>query len=1210
MFRELANCWPIALLCPALAGASPLVWKEEAGYRVAPLAVPANGHSGFTRLNPAELGIDFTNALDPARVKQFQNLMNGSGLAAADVDGDGLVDLYFCHKQAPNQLYRNLGNGHFENITVRANAGCTNQSSIGAVFADVDGDGAPDLLVSSFGGPHALLHNDGHGHFTDVTAAAGISGKSGSTSLALADLDGDGDLDLYWCNFGIEAILRDGSVVASRMVNGRPHVTGRYANRVQIVDGMMVELGDPDVVFLNDGHGRFTPLPWEKAFTDAAGKPAQMPRDFGLAVQIRDINGDGTPDIYVCNDFQTPDRLWLGDGRGHFREAAPHVLPTLSYASMGVDFADIDRDGRLDFFTVEMLSRDLRQHLCTSSTTRPIQRIPGDFSRREELPRNALYWNRGDGTWAEIACFAGVAATSWSWTPVFLDVDLDGWEDLLVSNGHLHDINNRDIAEATKTTAAADRAVLATKDQLQHYPALEPPKVAFRNRHDRTFEECSSAWGFNATEMAHGMITVDFDGDGDLDVVLNGLKGPPLIYRNESSAPRVAVRLKGQPGNSTGVGARITMTGGPVVQTQEMIAGGQYLSQSEPLRVFAAGTGAGPMTLTVDWRSGRRSVVTGVRANHEYEILEPAAGPNFVAPVSTPPRPLFDDVSHELHHDHTEGPFNDFEQQPLLPQRYSQLGAMVAWTDLDGDGKIDLVIGTGRGGNVAAFRGDGHGKFTAGKIGGPAASDDVLGWVSLPGDRGTHQLLGALANYETGAAQSPVAQRWTWQQDTFTPTENLPSSAASSGPIAAADVDGDGDLDVFIGARLTARRWPQPGGSRWFRNDGGRLVLDEVASRPFASVGPVSDALLVDLDGDGMVELVLACELGPIRIFRRVQETWQETTSDWGLAGLTGWWNSVAAGDFDGDGRIDLVAGNRGENSLWQVWGDARPNVTCFDSGDGSLAIVEAVQVGAALLPFRDRKLLATALPELNERFPTHAGYADAGVTGILRALGPTAENCHTLRASSLASHVLLQRDKKFIAKKLPAAAQWTPVFGLAVADFDGDGRTDVVLAQNQFSVRPEDSRQHSGRALWLRGDGQGGFTAESSEISGLAIDGEQRGAAAADFDEDGRPDVVITQNASSTRLYRNAAGKPGWRIRLQGPPGNPDGIGAIVRAGRAASSGPAIPVTAGGGYGCQASPIVLLPGDSDAVEVHWPGGKISRTALSGSPRTIQIPHP
>ena len=301
---------------------------------------------------------------------------------------------------------------------------------------------------------------------------------------------------------------------------------------VKIVDGRYLELGEPDVLYWNEGGGRLRPALWAESFTDEDGRPLlEAPPDFGLAVQVRDINGDGNPDIYVCNDFQTPDRMWLGDGKGKFRAAPRHALRSMSYASMGVDFADIDRDGHLDFYTVEMLRRDHERHLRSFPALAPRTRMPGLGLDREDVPRNGLFRNRGDTTWEEVACLAGVAATEWSWAPLFLDVDLDGWEDLLVSNGFRHDVNDRDVgarvASKRKTEMRGDRSMLA------NYPPIHAPKVAFRNRRDLTFEDVSAAWGLDSPRPAHGAATADLDGDGDLDVVMSCMDGPPLVYRNQ-----------------------------------------------------------------------------------------------------------------------------------------------------------------------------------------------------------------------------------------------------------------------------------------------------------------------------------------------------------------------------------------------------------------------------------------------------------------------------------------------------------------------------------------------------------------------------------------------------------------------------------------------------------------------------------------------------
>jgi len=1202
--------------------AADLKWEAGNGHRRAKLLVPVDGKAGFTALQPAQTGVQWTNYLPMNRVADRQNMMNGAGLAAGDFDGDGLCDLFFCQKEGASALYRNLGGWRFEDVTASAGVACTNQSSTGAVFADLNGDGRLDLLVNSFTGPNACFLNLGGGRFTNVTQAAGLLSKGGTTSSALGDMDGDGDLDLYELYFGIEAILRDGGAYSTRMVNGKPVVTGRFARRLKIIDGTMHEYGDPDVFYLNDGKARFTPLPWESGFRDEDGRPMTPPPDFGLAVQIRDINGDGAPDIYICNDFQTPDRVWLNDGTGRFKAISRLSLRNMSYASMGVDFGDLDRDGRLDFFTVEMLSRDRSRHLRQSSPMYLKHRTPGQIEDREEVARNAFYWNRGDGTYAEIAFYTGLAASDWSWTPICLDVDLDGYEDMLVSNGHLFDVNDRDVSATLPT--AKGQSMSANRLVLLRYPRLDPPKAAFRNRGDLTFEDAAARWGFNSRAIAHGMALADLDNDGDQDVVLNVVNGPPLIYRNDGTGPRVAVRLKGKAPNIFGIGAMIEVTGGPVpVQAQEMMCGARYLSHDDAIRTFATGGLTNRLSIKVTWRNGTQSIVAGVEPNYLYEIDEGSAAPAR-RPAATVVKALFEDASATLAHKHVEQGYDDFQRQPLLPRKFSQLGPGVAWCDLDADGRDDLIVGSGQGGKLSLFRNAGSARFEPWPDASwdqPAADDHTaIAGARIAGARTT--FWAGMSSYEAPASGRAAATQFSIQGRTVATGGSVPADAASCGPLALADLDADGGLELFAGGRLIPGRYPEPASSRLFRLNGNEPVLDAYNSRVLDKAGMVSGAVFSDLNGDGYPELILACEWGPLKIFRNERgklSAWDapviwpssrntQHAARSTLRELTGLWNSLTAGDFDGDGRMDLVAGNWGLNSFYNL-APAGPWLMYYGdfNGDGRVGLLEAYYNPEMKknVPWRDMSLVSQAMPWVRERFASHKIYSEAGVAQVLGERHATSTE---LKAVTLASVVLLNRGDHFEAAPLPAQAQWTPAMGLSVADADGDGNEDLFVAQNFFAVRPEDDRLDAGRGLWLHGDGKGHFSPLSGQESGVKVYGEQRGAALSDYDGDGRIDLVVTQNGAETKLYRNVGARPGLRVRLE-LAGQADAIGAQIRLLSGQTMGPAREIHAGGGYWSQDSAVQVMnaPGAATDIWVRWPGGKTTTSPLPPEAKEVVV---
>ena len=497
----------LSLSRAAKAGAA-TNWQTSAGCRWAELPVPAAGKTGFTLLPPETTAITFTNFITDQRSVSNQNLLNGSGVALGDVDGDGLCDIYLCRLDGRNnKLYRNLGNWKFQDITDSAGVGCGHQNSTGAVLADIDGDGDLDLLVNSMGGGTRIFENDGKGHFKEVTAQAGVA----CMSMALGDVDGDGNLDLYVTNFRSSTIREEpntkftveyveGKPVVAK-VNGMPANSPEYAGRFAIApNGTVLEFGEVDVLYLGDGKGHFTALSFTNGdyFVDEDGQRlTEPPRDWGLAVQFYDLNGDGAPDIYVCNDLFTPDRIWINNGKGKFQAIDRLALRDTSTFSMGIDCGDLNRDGVVDFFVVDMFGRNHQKRQVQIGESGPLWWPVGLMDNRPQVDRNTLQVGRGDGTFAEAAFYAGVEASEWSWTPIFLDVDLDGFEDILVANGQLRDFQNGDMLahlEAAQAGKGLSRSEILHIWEL--FPRLETPKVAFRNRGNLTFEEMGAAWGF------------------------------------------------------------------------------------------------------------------------------------------------------------------------------------------------------------------------------------------------------------------------------------------------------------------------------------------------------------------------------------------------------------------------------------------------------------------------------------------------------------------------------------------------------------------------------------------------------------------------------------------------------------------------------------------------------------------------------------------
>ncbi len=920
-------------------------------------------------------------------------------------------------------------------------------------------------------------------------------------SMALADIDGDGDLDLYVANYRTSTIRSTGFNVLN--VNGRRSILPEDRDQLEYTpEGRVLEHGEPDALYLNLGEARFQPVSWTHGvFRDESGIPlTQAPRDWGQAALFRDLNGDGFPDLYVCNDFQSPDRIWINDGQGHFQALASTALRNTPTFSMSIDCGDLNRDGHDDLLIVDMLDPGHRLRMAHSSG---IMAAAGDFEtarNRPQLNRNTLHFGRGDGTFAELAYLVGLEASGWTWSTIFLDVDLDGFEDVLMTTGHLFDTQDLDANARIQANGPYRKDQIPQK--LLMYPRLPQAKSLYRNLGGVRFEEVGREWGFGDEGVAHGMCVADLDNDGDHDVVVNELN---------------------------------------------LVAG------------------------------------------------------------------LFVDESGRLGHVHLEPFHEDFERQALLPRRMSQLGPGVGWMDLDGDGNEDVVIGSGKGGSLSGYLGDGRGGFRRmeGMPLGQMTGRDQTGIVGWRRGEGTMMVLSGTANYEDGVVGGSSVRVYDLGNKRV--EDALPAWEASAGPLALGGLAEDGSLSLFIGGRVTVGGYPKACSSKVYANRGGKWELDEVNTEVLKEVGMVSGAVWTDLDGDGRSELVLACEWGPVKVFRNGGGKLEEATTAWGLGGSVGGWNGIGGGDFDGDGRMDLVVSNWGLNTGYRASVEEPRRLYVADLvGNGQESLMEAWKDRSMgkWVPEVDRDGLGKEWPWVQAKYPRHREYAEASVEEIL---GEAGKKTRVLEANWLETTVFLNRGKRFEVGKLPVEAQWSPGFGVNVADFDGDGKEDVFVSQNFFAVPMRTSRSDAGRGLVLRGDGRGGFEAMKGQESGVKVYGEQRGSAVGDYDGDGRVDLLVSQNGGETKLYRNARGKVGLRVRLKGSENNREGIGAVIRLGEGNGKwGAAREVHAGSGYWSMDSVVTVMarPEGARRIAVRWPGkGPVVESELPPGAREVVVHH-
>lgn len=1067
----------------------------------------------FERLAPEATGVTFSNDLPRDSAFNILNYLyyyNGAGVAVGDVDGDSLPDLYFASNLGKNRLYRNLGNYRFEDVTDRAGVAGPPGWKTGVTMADVDGDGRLDLYASAVSylgmqGRNVLYINNGDGTFTDRTDAFGLAHAGFSTQAAFFDYDGDGDLDMYLLNHSAHTERAIGSPALRRV----PHPSAG------------------DRLFRNDG----------ARFTDVSAQAGiyQGVEGYGLGIVASDLDLDGCIDLYVANDFQENDYLYRNNCDGTFTESIARATAHTSRFSMGVDAADLDNDGRPDLVVLDMLP-EREDVLKTSASSEGFNLF--DLRVRAgywpQYARNTLQLNRGGLRFSEIGYLAGVPATDWSWSALLADLDDDGRKDLFVTNGiygRPNDLDYINYVGNDAVQASLARGVSAADlPLLDSMPRIPLANFAFRNDGGLRFTDRAAAWGLGEPGFSNGAAYADLTNSGVLDLVVNNVNAPASIYRNRvrerTGNSSLTVRLKGAGRNTAGVGARVLLTVGGETQLVEQMPTRGFLSSVDPSLHFGVGKATRADSLVVIWPDRRMQVVHDVPLGASI-ILDQALATGRWTPAAPAAAPVFADATASMRATvrHLENDFLDYDREPLMPHRLSTEGPALASGDVNGDGLDDLYVGGAKwqAGTLLVQQRDGafrpvvQAAFAMDSI----PEDVDAAFFDADGD-GDLDLYVVSAGNEFWGEMEQLADRLYLNdgRGNFTKSADaLPTFRENGSCVLPADFDGDGDVDLFVGSRVVARRYGETPRSHLLVNDGrGRFrdVTAEVGGG-LGEAGMVTSGGWIDFDGDGQLDLVVAGEWMPVRVFRQEGGRFAERSVEAGLGGSEGWWNSVTVADLNGDGRQDLVLGNLGLNSYLKAspTEPARLYVADFFS-TGSLKQILTFYKGGVSYPVAGRDDLVRLMPALRQRYPSYKAFGAARVEDIL----PTTElaKATVLEAHTFGSAVAIASGTGFRLQPLPVEAQLFPVFVSLAGDFDGDGRVDLLLGGNFFGVPPVYGRYDAGYGLLLRGAGDGSFAAVDMGASGVAITGEVRDLKLVRR-PGGRTAVAVARNNDTLRL-------------------------------------------------------------------------------------------
>ena len=1082
----------------------------------------------FTLLKSQSTGLKFTNTIredDSLHVLIYEYLYNGHGIGVADFNNDGFQDVFISGNDVNHKLFINKGDFRFEDVTRHAGVKGNGTWGTGVSVADVNADGLPDIYVSHSGKyPDEKLVNElfinqglvkGVPQFREEAKAYGLDAPgTQSTQAAFFDYDRDGDLDMFLLNHSLHT---HNAFLNTRKLRATADM--RYGNRLFRND---MSAG------ANGNAAAEAPI-----FTDVTQSSGIInnPINYGLSVNVSDINQDGWPDLYTTSDYTEQDCYYVNNGDGTFTQSIKKSFHHTSKFSMGADIADFNNDALPDVFTLDMLPEDNhRQKLLKGPDQYDQYHLLIDSGFYRQHMRNMLHVNRGtdsDGNvrFSEIGQLAGVSNTDWSWAGLFADLDNDGWKDLLVTNGYLRDFTDLDFlkytfADAQFKAATEGKSDFKTYALVQKMPSNKLGNYTFRNNGDLTFSDKTKSWGLDVPSISNAAAYADLDNDGDLDLVIGNNNEPVMVWQNNSApgARWLQLKLSGSGGNSAAIGARVSLYTSQQVQYLEQYPVRGFQSSVPPILHFGL-----PSTdvdsLKVEWPSGKTTILRDLKAGRLVSLREADAVVSNAPSRKLSNDPLFTLASeeHGIPFTHRENEFVDFKVEVLMPYQLSRMGPAVAKADVNGDGNEDVFIGGALDQPGALFfqRGDGTFESSSSAVWNKDAAHEDVNALFFDADKDGDADLYVVSGGNEYEDHSPEYQDRLYLNDGnggFVKANGgaLPPMGSSKQAVAAADFDRDGDLDLFVGGRGKAGSFPLPSRSYLLRNDSGNgqvKFTDVTASTTsgLALPGMVTTATWSDFNGDDYPELIIAGDWMPVMLWKNEKGRLKDISKRAGLLNTSGQWGALITSDVDGDGDLDIIGGNAGLNTQYKPSADEpmTMHVGDFDS-NGNIDPIIGYYIQGKSYPMASRDELLDHIRTLRSKYIRYADYADASVETIFtkqQLASAQVLQCNEARTMMFISN----GDLTFSPKELPLEAQFSKTSSIIVDDLDKDGNRDLLLLGNFYSYRPQLGESDASYGLYLKGDGRGNFTPVTPRESGLFADGDVRSA-------------VIVENASGKR--------------------------------------------------------------------------------------------